>query len=314
MPKPENPENPALQAVKAALDRVVAADSDTPAASPVPPSREYDFNCPIHGMQHERTYMRKDGTYAAPYCRICARLEEEKRLRVSQIKADALADAIALRNLFGPTLGGDESYDTFTFDRFKTSGVPYIEKALGLCERFADRFIIRSEERELARVNGLPDWRKKNAIGICLRGNCGVGKTFLALSILNRLDQLGVPGYFVSCPSLMQAVLDLPFGEKARAIQLLSRTAVLVLDDIGAQSWKPLEQQLLFQIIDGRIARGRPIIATSNLPMRAMEDCLTPRTAQRLIAHTVAIDAFTWPNLRLSGSAKLKLETFGEGF
>lgn len=292
-------------------DHTPTADADA-ANSIVPPFVEYDFNCPIHGMQHARTYMRKDGTFAAPHCRICARLEEEKRLRISEIKADALADAIALRNLFGPTLGGDESYDTFTFARFKTSGVPYIEKALGLCERFANRFLVRAEERELARVKGDPEWRKKNSLGICLRGSCGVGKTFLALSILNRLEQLGVPGYFVSCPSLMQAVLDLPFGEKARAIQLLTRTAVLVLDDVGAQSWKPLEQQLLFQVIDGRIARGRPIVATSNLPMRAMEDCLTPRTAQRLTAHTVSIDAFKWPNLRLAGSADLKLETFSE--
>lgn len=280
----------------------------------VPPFREYDFNCPVHGIQHARMYMRPDGTFPAPYCRTCARIEEERRNRIGQIKADALSDAIALRNLFGPTLGGDESFDTFTFDRFKTSGVPYIEKALSVCERFANRFLIRAEEREIARTNGSPDWRKKNAIGICFSGSCGVGKTFLALSILNRIEQFGVPGYFVSCPSLMQAVLDLPFGEKTRAIQLLTRTAVLVLDDVGAQSWKPLEQQLLFQVIDGRIARGRPIIATTNLSRRQMEDSLTPRTAQRLVAATVSIDASMWPNLRMQQAASLDLEHFEEGF
>lgn len=277
-----------------------------------PAYKEFDFDCPVHGPQHERTYMRSDGTFAEPYCRKCARIAEEKKTRIVQIMADAYSDAAALQKLFGPSLGGDESSQCFDFAHFKTSGVPYIEKAKALCERFADRFLIRAEERELARLAGAPDWRHKNSLGICLRGQCGVGKTFLAISILNRLEQLGVPGYFVSCPSLMQSVLDLPFGEKSHAVQLLCRTAVLVLDDIGAQAWKPLEQQLLFQVIDGRISRGRPIVATSNLPMRAMEEALTPRTAQRLAAATVSIDAFQWPNIRMDRTASLNLETFSE--
>ena len=278
-----------------------------------PPFREWHIECPIHGPQTVRTYMR-NGLFGEPKCYICQREEGEKMARSEAIKGEALATTIALQNFFGPSIGGDDSSACFTFDRFKTSGFQHVEKAKTLCERFADRFVIRAEERELARASGDLGWRKKNSIGIFLRGPCGVGKTFLALSILNRLAQLSVPGYFVSCPSLMTAVLELPFGEKSTAIRLLCRASVLVLDDVGAQAWKPSEQQLLFQIVDGRISRGLPIIATSNLIGKQLEECLTTRTAQRLLASTVSIDAASWPNWRMARHKSLTLETFVEGF
>lgn len=137
-----------------------------------PPFREWHIECPIHGPQTVRTYMR-NGLFGEPKCYICQREEGEKMARSEAIKGEALATTIALQNFFGPSIGGDDSSACFTFDRFKTSGFQHVEKAKTLCERFADRFVIRAEERELARASGDLGWRKKNSIGIFLRGPVG---------------------------------------------------------------------------------------------------------------------------------------------
>ena len=111
-----------------------------------PPFREWHIECPIHGPQTVRTYMR-NGLFGEPKCYICQREEGEKMARSEAIKGEALATTIALQNFFGPSIGGDDSSACFTFDRFKTSGFQHVEKAKTLCERFADRFVIRAEER-----------------------------------------------------------------------------------------------------------------------------------------------------------------------
>lgn len=278
------------------------------AATLVPPMQVHEFNCPTHGKQVYNAYMR-NGRFAAPHCPICRKVRAEERAILVAVKDDAERTCRSLQNLFGESLGGDLSSRDMTFARFTTSGSPYVTKARDLCRRFADRFLIREIEKERLREAGNSDWRKKNALGICLQGDCGVGKSFIANCILNRLTEIGTPGYFVSCPSLMQAIFDLPFGDKSRAVALLCHTSCLVLDDVGAQSWKPPEQQLLFQIIEGRVNQGRPIVATSNLKRPQMESCLTTRTAQRLTASTLAIDAFGWPNIRMKDRKTLTLDS-----
>lgn len=278
------------------------------AATLVPPMQVHEFNCPTHGKQVYNAYMRNGG-FAAPHCPICRRAKAEEDSIIEAIKDEAERTSRSLQNLFGESLGGDMGARDMNFSRFSISNSPYIAKARNMCQRFADRFLIREVEKQRLREASDPQWRRTNVTGICLQGDCGVGKSFLANCILNRLSELEVPGYFVSCPSLMQAVLDLPFGDKSRAVTLLCRTACLVLDDVGAQSWKPSEQQLLFQIIEGRINRGRPIIATSNLRRPQMESCLTSRTAQRLAASTIAVDAFGWPNIRMQARKTLTLDS-----
>ena len=80
-----------------------------------PPFREWHIECPIHGPQTVRTYMR-NGLFGEPKCYICQREEGEKMARSEAIKGEALATTIALQNFFGPSIGGDDSSACFTFD------------------------------------------------------------------------------------------------------------------------------------------------------------------------------------------------------
>jgi DNA replication protein DnaC len=157
-------------------------------------------------------------------------------------------------------------YDHCTLDDFDTS-FPSATTSLGLAVTAARKFV---EQYPLERE------------GMLLWGNCGTGKTHLAIAILKQLiQQKGVQGLFKGYSALLkqiqgtysrQVVADEETGVVLTEYSILrdvTEAEVLVLDDLGAEKSSEWTLSMLYHVINERYNEHRTTIITTNLPWEA---------------------------------------------
>ena len=246
-----------------------------------PASKEFTFECQIHGVQTYTTYQRRDGSWADPYCPECRRIEKERNTLLAEMQADAKECAVGLTRALHCERPLD--FDVPCFANYQPE-TQEEERNLSICRRFAERFTERELERERAHNAQEQDWRSKNSMGLLLFGNYGTGKTHLAYSILKELDRQGLPGYYITIPDLFDRISDrVNRIDVAETLGKLCMVSCLVLDEIGVQSGDADEKKRLYQIIDGRIKNGRPTILVTNLDRSELVNLLTERVVSRVI-------------------------------
>ena len=129
------------------------------------------------------------------------------------------------------------------------------------------------------------DWARDPRDWLCLMGDYGAGKTHLAASIANDLNERGKDVMFATAPDLLD-YLRQAFDPQSRSrfdkrFQAILGIPILVLDDLslaGATAWS---KEKLFQIIDYRyLSRSPTVITTADTRQTIEED--SPRLATRL--------------------------------
>ena len=179
----------------------------------------------------------------------------------------------------------DKRIKTATFENYDVT-LEGQKKAVDVCQRFADRFGKRYQDG------------KNVEIGLFLVGDYGTGKSHLASAVLNRMDQLGYPGLYIDAVDLFDYInsknLPLPLPE---IIQKLSQIAVLVIDELGVQSWSKAEQKRLQQIFDTRTKFKLPTILCTNLAQNELAECCGGRVLSRIAENTYTVK-FEWEDHR----------------
>lgn len=107
--------------------------------------------------------------------------------------------------------------------------------------------------------------------GLLLTGGVGTGKTFYAACIANALMDNLHPVLFTSLGRYIQGMED-EFGGKNEKIDHLNRFALVVFDDFGVERNSPYIKQHIFSIIDARIRSGKPMIITTNIPLKDFKE------------------------------------------
>jgi len=115
--------------------------------------------------------------------------------------------------------------------------------------------------------------------GMLLWGNCGTGKTHLAIAILKELvQQKGARCLFRGYSALLkqiqgtysrQVVADEETGVVLTEYSILrdvTDVEVLVLDDLGAEKASEWTLSMLYHVLNERYNQGRTTIITTNLP------------------------------------------------
>lgn len=102
--------------------------------------------------------------------------------------------------------------------------------------------------------------------GLLLAGPVGVGKTHLAVSIVNAHLRQNRSAVFALVPALIDDLRAAQRTDKELELRrLLERAALLVLDDLGKERLTPFAAEQLFKIIDARLAAKRQTIVTTNI-------------------------------------------------
>lgn len=106
--------------------------------------------------------------------------------------------------------------------------------------------------------------------GLYLFGECGTGKTFLAAIIAQEFMKDFQRVIFGDVPALMHKI-KASFDGGENPIDRYCDCDLLVLDDIGAGQITEWNVGQLYQILNARYSNGKPVIATSNYDLNALE-------------------------------------------
>lgn len=114
----------------------------------------------------------------------------------------------------------------------------------------------------------------KEMSGLYFHGPLGVGKSRLMAAGARKLAERGIPSLMVYTPDffreMKEAIGDHTLTEK---IQALKTVAVLILDDIGAESMSAwARDEVLGSILQHRILEGTPTLFTSNFDYDELEE------------------------------------------
>lgn len=106
--------------------------------------------------------------------------------------------------------------------------------------------------------------------GILFYGPPGTGKTFYACCIANELIDKGIFALVTSIPR----ILGFQGGYEAEAAMRseLATADLLIIDDLGAERDTSYADEKVFDIIDLRYRAKKPLIVTTNLSIKEMEE------------------------------------------
>ena len=126
--------------------------------------------------------------------------------------------------------------------------------------------------------------------GLMFIGETGVGKTHLAVAVLNSLIQRGFEGVFFDYQTLLDRIrsgYDRSSGSMDKeAYRLALDCEILLLDDLGAHRVTDWVEDTVASIITHRCNHRKPVIVTTNLPAPGREtnkakDSLSDRIGAR---------------------------------
>ena len=107
---------------------------------------------------------------------------------------------------------------------------------------------------------------KKNGIGMMFYGDVGTGKSFYACCIGNALLQKGVAVLITTLSKLVDNYVRSSNGQ-CQPLNM-SQYSLLIIDDLGVENATPTA----YTIIDDWYRSGKPLIVTTNLDYRTMQN------------------------------------------
>ncbi len=146
-----------------------------------------------------------------------------------------------------------------------------MEQNLSFCKRYAENF-------------------SRNSESILMQGATGLGKTHLSLAIANTVMKNGNSAVYCSCPELLRQLDKELFGRASTdTMETVTKCDLLILDDLGAETDKKQYTALLYEIINSRLCKNLPIIASTNLSTKEIQDRYEDRIASRLTSYEILL-------------------------
>lgn len=113
----------------------------------------------------------------------------------------------------------------------------------------------------------------KKGQGLLFYGPVGTGKTYTAACIANALFSCGVPVIMTSFNEILKKIADKDQSEN-QLFTRLNAARLLILDDLGAERSTSYALEKVYDVIDGRVRIGKPMILTTNL---TAEEIIAPK-------------------------------------
>lgn len=122
-------------------------------------------------------------------------------------------------------------------------------------------------------------------------GATGLGKTHLSLAIANTVTEKGYNVIYDSAQNILSSLEREKFGGLSagkREKELLD-CDLLIIDDLGSEFSTQFTVAAIYNIINTRINTSKPVIISTNLNEKELEEKYTQRIASRIIGNYVSI-------------------------
>jgi len=129
------------------------------------------------------------------------------------------------------------------------------QKVYALAERYVERFDEMCQKRQ-----GLLFW-----------GTVGTGKSYTAACIANELMERNIPVIMTSFVKILQNIQGDQEEEKV-FMSRLNDAELLIIDDLGTERATDYALEKVYNIIDSRYRAGKPLILTTNMTVREMQE------------------------------------------
>lgn len=122
-----------------------------------------------------------------------------------------------------------------------------------------------------------------NSNSFFFTGATGLGKTHLALAVLNKVTQNGFSVYYSSAGSIVKKLEKERFGRADESVEdEIERSDLLIIDDLGAEFSTAFSQAAINELVNNAILSGKPMIIISNLSRAELEEKYGQRLTSRL--------------------------------
>lgn len=162
----------------------------------------------------------------------------------------------------------------------------------------------RNLSRELTTRLGSCQWVAK-ASNVIILGKSSVGKTYLALALLNAACRRDYTARFFRTDDLAAqlAVMDYHDPKRLQFITQITTTDLLVLDDFLTTPISPDTANMLFNILSAREGRGSTLVTSQFNPEEwytSMADKVVAESLLNRLVGGAEIISLDGPNMRLS--------------
>lgn len=142
------------------------------------------------------------------------------------------------------------------------------------------------------------DFTPQTNTGLIFFGRAGAGKTHLAMAIARHVIEQKQLGARVARTVELLADIRKTFSEhdgyraenETELIQKLAYVPLLVLDDLGAEKISDWVKEVFYRIIDQRWLEQKPIIVTTNLNLKELEEKIGDRIVSRIAGMCMPIE------------------------
>ena len=160
-----------------------------------------------------------------------------------------------------------QSFENFSFDSFEGDEAVRVRKNYDALLNYADSFC------------GSDD-------SILLAGGTGLGKTHLTTAVARKLIDKGYDVIYESAQNIFadfdrDRFLDRFGGEEPISYKYLD-CDLLIIDDLGAEMVSAFSVSCLYNIINTRLNKGKPIIVSTNLSSSEIRKMYQDRITSRL--------------------------------
>ncbi len=134
---------------------------------------------------------------------------------------------------------------------------------------------------------------------IFISGMPGTGKTFLCSCIAKDVLDKGFSVIYMTSYNLITEYNKIKFDKIDKSLDDYVNCDLLIIDDLGSENRSDYNNSIIFQIINDRINRKKPIVISSNFSIKEIQNQYKGRIASRLSSKDFAKLKFIGKDLRI---------------
>lgn len=178
----------------------------------------------------------------------------------------------------------------FKLSTFDTFSLRYYNDTISKDETLSER------ERMKRYFQFCEDYAKdfnEHSKNILMRGNTGLGKTHLSLAIAREVIENGFGVIYCSTPEILSKLEKEHFRKTYSdedSEETLKACDLLILDDLGSEFHTSFTKNIIYNIINFRLAYHKPTIISTNLEFDELENAYSKRLISRLMGEYVIMN------------------------